>query len=60
MNRFIISRDVCKSLGLEEDFIQVRNSGNQELAKRSFYLSPTYNWELVQDDNRMALIPTKK
>jgi len=58
--RFILSADVCDSLGLERDFIQVRNSGNQELDKRSFYLSSTYNWELVQDDNRMVLIPTKK
>jgi hypothetical protein len=58
--RFILSADVCESLGLERDFIQVRNSGNQELDKRSFYLSSTYNWELVQDDNKMVLIPTKK
>ena len=62
----IVSEDVCKSLGLGNDFIQVRNSGNQELLdKRSFYLSPTYNWELVQDGTEvgrpvMVLIPTKK
>jgi hypothetical protein len=56
----IISEDVCRSLGLGKDFIQVRNSGNQELDKRSFYLSPKYNWELVKDDNATVLIPTKK
>jgi hypothetical protein len=57
---FIVSADVCESMGLVKDFIQVRNSVNQELDKRSFYLSSTYNWELVQDENKMVLIPTKK
>jgi hypothetical protein len=57
---FIISKNVCRSLGLENDFIQVRNSDNQVLDKRSFYLSPRYNWELVQDGPAMVLIPTKK
>jgi hypothetical protein len=56
----IISQDVCRSLGLENDFIQVRNSSNPETDKRSFYLSPRYNWELVQDGPAMVLIPTKK
>jgi hypothetical protein len=56
----IISEDVCKALGLRKDFIQVRNSDDQELDKRSFYLSPTYNWELVQDGRATVLIPTKK
>jgi hypothetical protein len=56
----VVSADVCKSLGLKNDFIQIRNSDNQELDKRSFYLSPTYNWELVKDDNATVLIPTKK
>ena len=59
-NKFIISADVCKSLGLENDFIQVRNSDNPELHNRSFYLTSEYNWELVQDDNATVLIPTKK
>jgi hypothetical protein len=56
----VVSSDVCESLGLAGDFIQVRNSDNQELDKRSFYLSAEYNWELVRDDNAMVLIPTKK
>jgi hypothetical protein len=61
----IISQDVCRSLGLENDFIQVRNSSNPETGKRSFYLSTRYNWELVQDGTEsgrpvMVLIPTKK
>jgi hypothetical protein len=56
----IISQDVCRSLGLENDFIQVRNSSNPETDKRSFYLSHRYNWELMQDGPSMVLIPTKK
>jgi hypothetical protein len=56
----VVSNDVCESLGLVEDFIQVRNSDNQELDKRSFYLSTEYDWKLVQDDNAMVLTPTKK
>jgi hypothetical protein len=59
-DEFIISGDVCKSLGFENNFIQVRNSSNPETDKRSFYLSVTYNWELVQDGPVMVLIPTKK
>jgi hypothetical protein len=56
----VVSKDVCESLGLVEDFIQVRHSDSQALDKRSFYLSAEYNWELVQDDAVMVLIPTKK
>jgi hypothetical protein len=56
----IISQDVCRSLGLENDFIQVRNSSNPETDKRSFYLSHRYNWELMQEGPSMVLIPTKK
>jgi hypothetical protein len=56
----VVSKGVCESLGLVDDFIQVRLSDSQELDKRSFYLSAAYNWELVQDDNVMVLIPTKK
>jgi hypothetical protein len=56
----IISQDVCRSLRLENDFIQVRNSSNPETDKRSFYLTSAYNWELVQDGPAMVLIPTKK
>jgi len=59
-SRSVVSGDVCRSLGLEEGFIQVRNSSNPETDKRSFYLTSRYNWELVQDDNVMVLIPTKK
>jgi hypothetical protein len=61
MDKFIISADVCKSLGLAPDFIQVRdNTDNPKTHHQSFYLSAEYNWELVQDDNAMVLIPTKK
>ncbi len=56
----VVSKGVCESLGLVEDFIQVRNSCNQELDQRSFYLTTNYNWELVQDDRVMVLVPTKK
>jgi len=60
----VVSQDVCESLGLTESnggFIQVRNNcDNPETHLRSFYLSPYYNWELVQDDAVMVLIPTKK
>ncbi len=56
----VVSADVCKSLGLEEDFMQVRLSGNQELNKRSFYLSSNYNWELIHDGSTITLMPTKK
>ena len=59
MGEFIISADVCKSLGFENNFIQVRNSNNPELDQRSFYLSSAYNWELVQDGPNVVLIPTK-
>ena len=59
-SKFIISEDVCKSLGLRKDFIHVRNSDNPELHHRSFYLSNSYNWELKFDGDAMVLIPTKK
>jgi hypothetical protein len=59
-SKFIISEDVCKSLGLRKDFIHVRNSDNPELHHRSFYLSNSYNWELKFDGDAMVLIPTRK
>ena len=57
---YIVPKEVCHSLGLEENFIQVRNSSNPETDKCSFYLTSRYNWELVQDGSVMVLIPTKK
>jgi hypothetical protein len=60
VNLNVVSEDVCRSLGLQDDFIQVRKSSNPETDKRSFYLAPTYNWELVQEDGAMVLIPTKR
>ena len=66
VDKFIISADVCKSLGLAPGFIQVRNNtDNPKTHHQSFYLSSSYNWELVQDGTEegrpvMALIPTKK
>jgi hypothetical protein len=65
----VVSVDVCEYLGLTEGkggFIQVRNNnGNPQTHHRSFYLSPYYDWELVQDGTEegrpvMVLIPTKK
>jgi hypothetical protein len=60
----IVSEDVCKSLGLDDDyfgFIQIRNHpGNPQTHNRSFYLDNDYNWELKRDDDAMVLIPTKK
>jgi hypothetical protein len=60
----IVSEDVCKSLGLDDDhfgFIQIRNNPcNPQTNNRSFYLDNGYNWELKQDDEAMVLIPTKK
>ena len=57
----VVPEDVCESLGLAGDFIQVRNnSSNPETHHRSFYLSNQYNWELKFDGSAMVLIPTKK
>jgi hypothetical protein len=60
----IVSEDVCRSLGLDNDhfgFIQIRNNlGNPQTHHRSFYLDNDYNWELKRDDDAMVLIPTKK
>jgi hypothetical protein len=61
----VVSADVCKSLGLAPGFIQVRNTCNPKTHHQSFYLSSSYNWELVQDGTEegrpvMVLIPTKK
>ena len=62
--RRVVSEDVCKSLGLDDDhfgFIQIRNNPcNPQTNNRSFYLDNGYNWELKQDDEAMVLIPTKK
>jgi hypothetical protein len=60
-DKFIISEDVGKSLGLVPDFIQVRtNSLYPHTHHRSFYLSPKYNWELKFDGEAIVLIPSKK
>jgi hypothetical protein len=55
----VVEHNVAKLLGLSNDFIQIRewNSLNK---RRSFFLSPEYDWELVQDGSAKALIPTKK
>ena len=56
-----VSKEVCESLGLVPDFIQVRNnSSNLETHHRSFFLSSEYKWELKFDEGAMVLIPTKK
>jgi len=66
VHRAITSVETAERLGLAKDFIQVRNRpSNPETHKRSFYLSPKYNWELKQDGCEdegpvYVLIPTKK
>ena len=56
----IVSSDVAHSLGLCRNFIQVRGSSTTENDRRAFYLTDDYNWELVNDNGAMTLIPTKK
>jgi hypothetical protein len=57
----VVPEDICESLGLAGDFIQVRNNrSNPETHHRSFYLSNQYNWELKFEGGAMVLIPTKK
>lgn len=62
----IVSESVADTLGLKCDFIMVRyNRKNDETHHRSFYLTPDYDWKLVQDGTEsgkpvMVLIPTKK
>lgn len=58
--KFFVSADVCESLGLVPDFIQVRNTSNPETHHRSFFLSNSYKWELKFDGDAMVLIPTRK
>ena len=55
----IVKDDVAKSLGLSNDFIQIRGYGSAN-QNRSFFLTPEYDWELVQDGSAKVLIPTKK
>jgi hypothetical protein len=55
-----VPSEVCESLGLAPNFIQVRNTFNPETHHRSFYLSSEYKWELKFDGDAMVLIPTKK
>ena len=56
----IVSSDVAYSLGLCRNFIQVRGASASENDRRAFYLISDYNWELVNDNGAMVLIPTKK
>ena len=62
----VVSESVADTLGLKRGFIMVRNSReNNEIHHRSFYLTPDYDWKLVQDGTEsgkpvMVLIPTKK
>lgn len=55
----VVEYDVAKSLGLSNDFIQIRGSGSEN-KNRSFFLTPEYDWELVQEGSAKVLIPTKK
>lgn len=56
----ITDDDVSRQLGLDSNFIQVRNSTDKRYHHKSFYLSSSYNWELASDDEIQVLIPTKK
>ena len=56
----IVSSDVAHSLGLCRGFIQVRGASTSENDRRAFYLTSEYNWELVNDNGTMVLLPTKK
>jgi len=56
----IVSNSVADSLGLCRNFIEVRGSSTTENDRRAFYLTGEYNWELVDDNGAMTLIPTKK
>ena len=61
----LVSHDIVESLGIREDFIQIRKSDNPKTHARSFYLTTDYNWELVKDGFESGgevwvLIPTKK
>ena len=59
-SKSFVPSEVCESLGLVPDFIQVRNTINPETHHRSFYLSKSYKWELKFDGDAMVLIPTRK
>jgi len=59
-SKSVVPKEVCESLGLVSNFIQVRNTCNLETHHRSFYLSNSYKWELKFDGDAMVLIPTKK
>ena len=55
----VVEDEVAKMLGLSNDFIQIRGYGSAN-QNRSFFLTPEYDWELVQDGSAKVLIPTKK
>lgn len=55
----IVSSNVADSLGLCKNFIQVRGSSTKTNL-RAFYLTNSYNWELIKEGNSTVLIPTKK
>lgn len=55
----IVSSDVADLLGLCMNFIQVRSSTTKN-NRRAFYLTNSYNWELIKEGGNMVLIPTKK
>jgi hypothetical protein len=43
----------------DNSFMEIRSSG--QYAKKAFFLSKSYNWELKEDNNHyLCLIPTKK
>lgn len=58
--RGLIRDTVIEKLGLEPNFIQVRNSSDKRYDNKSFYLNSVYNWELAKDGDIDVLIPTKK
>lgn len=40
--------------------IELRNSGNPDFDKKSFYLGTNFNWEIKNDGGCLCLVPTKK
>jgi len=40
--------------------IELRNSGNPDFDKKSFYLGTNFNWEIKDDCGSLCLVPTKK
>jgi hypothetical protein len=57
----ILKDDIGNTLGLSNNFIQIRCSEDSNYCYKGFYLDMKYNWELVTDNRgEIVLVPTKK